>query len=51
MHELILIAVGQGIYGLDGNGVVTPGNATTLDTLRTLSSQKQCLIPWKGFSC
>jgi len=51
MRELILIAVGQGIYGLDGNGVVTPGNATTLDTLRTLSSQKQCLIPWKGFSC
>ena len=49
MRELILIAVGQGIYGLDGNGEVTLGNATTLDTLRRLSSQKQCLIPWKVF--
>ena len=32
LHALILIAVGQGIYGLDGNGEVTQGNATTLDT-------------------
>jgi hypothetical protein len=49
LHELILNAVGQGIYGLDGDGEVTPGNATTLDTLRKLSSQKQCFIPWKVF--
>ena len=32
LHELMLNAADQGIYGLDGNGEVTQGNATTLDT-------------------
>ena len=33
MHELILDAAGEGVYGLDRNGKATFGNAATLDIL------------------
>lgn len=47
LHALILNAADQGIYGLDEDGEVTLGNATTLYTLRSLSLQKQ----WLPDSC
>jgi PAS domain S-box-containing protein len=33
MHELILDAAGEGVYGLDRNGKATFGNAATMDIL------------------
>ncbi len=33
MHELILNAAGEGIYGLDRNGIATFGNAATMEIL------------------
>ncbi len=33
MHELILDAAGEGIYGLDANGMATFGNAATMEIL------------------
>ncbi len=33
MHELILNAAGEGIYGLDSNGMATFGNAATMEIL------------------